>query len=139
MHRIIILLLVLCIPAQAETIISEEINYAYSYAGSGCHHPANDDRWGIREPNQSEILEYGNGILIFEYWNSKEKCSDDVYLGITFNNYRFKMEVVTGGQEDPREKITLQTMETPYYLPKDRLILDDGEKPGKLILYPLLM
>lgn len=139
MHRIIILLLILCIPAQAETVINENNNYAYSYAGLGCNHPANNDRWGIREPNQSEILNYGNGILIFEYWNSKEKCSDDIYLSIMFNNHKFKMEVITGNQEDSREKITLQTMKTPYHLPQDRLILDDGEKPGKLILYPLLM
>ncbi len=138
MHRVILFLMVLCISAQASAQDFPKGMIEQMF-GVSCSNPKNDDRWSIREPTKKEILEFGAGILIFEYWNSTAKCSDEFYGGVWFGDLRFMMEIIVGlSQEDEREQITLQTMETPYYLPTDSLILEDGEEPGQLILYPLL-
>lgn len=141
MHRIILFLLVLCINAQsaahAQDIPEDMIEQMF---GVFCNNPKNNDRFGIRLPTSEEVYEHGQGILVFEYWNSLAKCSDEIYMGIYFEDQRFMMEVIVGiSMEDPREQIKLQTIENPYYLPIDTLILEDGEEPGTLILYPLIM
>jgi hypothetical protein len=105
-----------------------------------CSLPQNADRWGIRPPNDDEVFEFGRSVLIFEYWNSTARCSSTIEMGIYFGELRFIMAVqVSASFDDPREVITITVPpETPYYAEPAELLLDDGEEPGRIILYPLL-
>lgn len=98
-----------------------------AYEATSCSNPANADKWGIRRPTPDEVAEHGTPILIFQYLNSKTKCSNATELGIWFEGHRMLMlQVETLGKEyDGKERITV----TPV---KGSIIVI--EKPGSVLL-----
>ena len=105
---------------------------------------ADPDRWAIREPTPAEEEEYGRGVLVFEYWNSVSKCSNQMTRGIYYDSpiygeLRFELSVqVLGRDFNEMERISLDTYGTPYVSYTEYLMLHDGEEPGAIILYPQL-
>lgn len=147
MHRTVLLLLVLCVPAQmvhSQDFMDRQTMEEYQKEAweRGCENPKNMDRWGIREPNTEEILTYGQGIMVFEYYNSPQGCSSDTELGIWKDKVRWgTMKVSTGGEEvNHNEQITFTLEGVPYdSLGHIYLEVPDAKDPHTIILYPLLM
>lgn len=128
-------------PVTAQDFLGLEAfgEYQKSIEANDCTLPENKDRWGLRVPTQEEELEYGVGVLIFEYWNSLALCSDSYDGGVYFNGFRFRMKVeVLGREYGSRERVTLFTEETPYTVFTEPLLLEDGSEPGRIILYPMV-
>ena len=99
------------------------------------------ERYGIREPTEEEILEYGAGIMVFEYYNSPAGCSDTTEEGIWYEGNRWGfMKVEVGGREDADERVWF----TPEAVPYDTLdvelplVIPDHWEPHLIILYPML-
>lgn len=108
------------------------------YQQKKCDLPQNQDHWEFREPTDAEVFEFGVGVVIFEYWNSKENCSDDIYQGVYYNNWRFMLEVTVGGRDVGfQEQIVLTVDDAPYHV-GNTLLIPDNTEPGKIILYPLI-
>jgi len=114
-------------------------DYLESMNHMNCTNPKNKDRWQIRKPTKEEIIQLGQGILVFEYWNNLSRCSDSYDGGVYFENLRFHMIVEVLGEEyDSMERITLSTEDTQYRIFSEPLMLHDGDKPERIILYPLV-
>lgn len=145
MHRTLLLWLMMCIPAQAQDFMTREDMEAYvqSQWENGCENPKNQDRWGVREPTEEEILEHGRGIMVFEYLNNKAGCSDGTEgLGIWYDGVRFlelRVEVL-GREYDSQERISFHLdPDLPYAVFDNPMtLLHDSDDFHTWILYPLL-
>lgn len=126
-------------PATGEIFGSDAMrDYQNSMNYTNCNYPENKDRWSIRRPTQEEVYTIGSQVLVFEYWNSVKKCSDTFNGAVYFEDKRFMLDGVVGiSKGDDREKITIDTLDTLYWVADPVLILEDGEEPGRIILYPL--
>ena len=131
-------LLSFSVAAKAEIFDSDDMrDYQNSMNYTNCNYSENKDSWYIRKPTPEEIYELGSKVLVFEYYNSVKKCSDTFNGAVYHENHRFMLDVVVGiSKDDDREKITLDTLDTPYWIADPVLILEDGEQPGRIILYP---
>lgn len=144
MYRTVLLLLVLCVPVQAQDFMDQQTMEEYllqAYERS-CENPKNMDRWGIRQPTQEEIFTHGQGIMVFEYYNSPQGCSNNTQLGIWLDKTRWGIMVVETGGEDVNhnEKITFKIEGVPYdSLGHDFLLVPDAKTPHTIILYPMIM
>ena len=146
MHRLIFSLILLC--SHAHKAYSQDFmdqqsvdQYEREAWERGCENPKNIDRWGIREPTEEEILEFGAGIMVFFYYNSPQGCSNNTELGIWYDHVRWgTMKVETGGEEvNHNERITFTLEPIPYdTLGHSFLLVPDAKEPYKIILYPLV-
>ena len=108
-----------------------------------CDFPGNLDRWAIREATEQESLEYGLGVLVFEYWNNEASCSNNIHEGIEYHSpyygvLRFHLIVqVLTSDSLRRERIELRIVNAPYiHMMDSEMLLEDGEEPGQMILLP---
>lgn len=101
------------------------------------------DRWGIREPTDNEVLEYGRGVLVFEYFNSPYGCSYSIaQQGVWYQGERFGMLSVEilGKEFDRQERVQFDPfLESGYtHWDAEPLMIHDSEDPATIILYPNL-
>lgn len=101
------------------------------------------DRWGIREPTQTEMDEHGSAIIIFEYYNSEFGCSDATEgVGVWYKGIRIGTMVVQthGPSLMQMEEVDLFIDPQSGYeaIDSTNLWLFDGDEPGTIILYPLM-
>ena len=94
------------------------------------------DWWSIRQPTAEELAEHGRGILVFEYFNSSHRCSENQTVGVYFGELRFEMTVVVDHAERLGEYVMIDTSGTPYTTYSRGLVLEDGGEPQTIILYP---
>lgn len=136
LHRVIPFLLVLCSPAHAfETWTPVELD-ALTVQDNCTIDP---ERFGIREPREDEILEYGSGIMVFEYYNSPAGCSETISgQGIYYEDQRWgELRVTVGGKNDSDERIWFEVDGVPFKQHIDLpLIIPDHWEPHVIILYP---
>ncbi|CBX88015.1 hypothetical protein [Roseovarius Plymouth podovirus 1] len=142
MNRLALFLILLCSNAQAQDFMDRESMEEYERQAweRGCENPKNMDRWGIREPTEEEILEFGAGVMVFFYYNSPQGCSSDTSLGVWHDEVRWgTMVVETGGAEvDHNERITFTLEGVPYdSLGHTFLLVPDAKEPHRIILFPL--
>jgi len=145
MHRLILFLILMCInaqEAQAQDYMDRQTIEEYQKLAweRGCENPKNIDRWGIREPNEEEILTHGRGMMVFEYFNSPRGCSNSTTIGIWRDQVRWgTMVVETGGEEvNHNERITFTLEGVPYdSMGHYSLLVPDAKEPHTIILYPL--
>ena len=150
MNRTLLLWLLLCILAHPTQVHSQDFmeaetakRYIESQWERSCENPKNKDRWGVREPTEEEIEQFGRGIMVFEYLNNLGGCSDSTEgLGIWFGDVRFlELEVeVLGKKFQNRERITITLdPELPYALQEDnKALLHDSNEHHTWVFYPLL-
>ncbi|ANJ20886.1 hypothetical protein RDp07_gp75 [Roseobacter phage RD-1410Ws-07] len=106
---------------------------------NGCENPKNMDRWGIRDPLPEEIAEHGVGIMVFEYYNSPQGCSNSTEMGIWHEGQRWGlMKVTTGGEEvNHNEEIEFRVEDMPYTAHGHNfLLVPDAKEPHTIILFP---
>ena len=137
MNRLALLLLVLCGPAHAfDTWTQAELD-AFE-AQDKC--TIDPERFGIREPREEEILQYGTGIMVFEYYNSPAGCSETIEgQGIYYQDQRWgELRVQVGGKgDDDDERIWFYVRGVPYSQQVDLpLVIPDHWEPHIIILYP---
>ncbi|UAT28844.1 hypothetical protein PP753_gp05 [Dinoroseobacter phage vB_DshP-R7L] len=144
MNRLALFLILLCSNAQAQDFMDRQTMEEYQQLAweRGCENPKNMDRWGIREPTEEEVMEFGSGIMVFFYYNSPQGCSSDTTLGIWRDRVRWgTMVVKTGGADvDHNERITFTLEDIPYdSLGHSFLLVPDAKEPHRIILYPMIM
>lgn len=139
MNKLACLLLVLCSPVHAfDTWTDAELD-AFE-AQDKCF--IDPERYGIRKPKEEEILKYGKGIMVFEYYNSPAACSTTIKNeGIYYNNERWgELSVTVGGKNDSDERVWFEVDNVPYEQQVDLpLIIPDHWEPHIIILYPAIM
>lgn len=101
------------------------------------------DEWTIRQPTQSEIDSHGLGILVFEYFNSPARCSDDTSgIGVWYENASVGIMTITvhGEANDFMEEISFTPHPTfPYTRHStEPLMVPDSSTPYQIILYPII-
>lgn len=142
MNRLALVISLLCISAHPvlswDFMTQEEIDA--HIAMQPC--TIDPDRWGIREPIQEEIEAHGQGIMVFEYYNSPAGCSDGYEaIGVWHGDTRWgtmKVEVL-GREYDSNERITFIVEDVPYTtLGHHVLVVPDAPEPHTIILYPLM-
>lgn len=147
MNRLALAISLLCISAQqgfSQDFMTREEHEAYmeSVWDTSCENPKNADRWGIRPPKPSEVAEYGAGIMVFEYYNSPQGCSDGTPgLGIWYEGQRWGTMVVEvlGREYDSNERITFTLEDVPYTaITHPVLLVPDAIEPHTIILLPLI-
>ena len=136
MHRTLLLLALLCSPAHAFEVWTQEELDAYQ-ASLPC--TADPERYGIREPKEEEILKYGAGIMVFEYYNSPAGCSNTIEAeGIWYEDKRWgRLKVTVGGKGDSDERVWFYPEDIPYETYRDLpMVIPDHWEPHVIILYP---
>lgn len=138
MHRTLLFLLMMCIPAQAEPqdFLTQDDIDAFEAADKCTIDP---ERYGIREPKEEEILEYGSGIMIFEYYNSPNMCSETIEgMEIYHEDKRWgTLKVEVGGKNDSDERVWFFPEDVPYQTYRELpMVIPDHWEPHIIVLYP---
>lgn len=102
----------------------------------------NPDRWVLREPNEKEVYEHGQYVLVFEYYNSLDGCSnsmEDVPLSFNGKTIALLSVKVTNEEFDHKERVTLKVLvESGYTLFGDpSMLIPDRNEAHTKILQPI--